>query len=283
MAAPVVPAELSLTSADGLRLVGSAWAPAVEPRGVVVVVHGLKDHAQRYHGLAAALTQDGWAVEGFDLRGHARSEGPRAWVRRFDDLLGDLDRVFALVRERHPGLPIVLFGHSMGGALATRYVETRAPSLRGLVLSGAALRPPPTVSRATIAVTKLIGALAPHAAVFASPNPDFSRDPAVVADMDRDPLIYQRPAAARTAVELLRTMDRIHADAGRLSVPLLALHGTADRLTNPTGSEALVETAGSSDKTYRPFPGLYHDLLHEPERDDVLRVIRPWVAGHLRA
>jgi acylglycerol lipase len=274
-------APLALTSSDGLALVGSAWAPPGAPRAVLVVVHGLKDHIERYGELAAALIRAGVAVEGFDLRGHGRSAGPRAWVRRFDDLVNDLDRVVADVRGRHPGVPLFLFGHSMGGAVAIRFVETRSTDLRGLLLSGAAIRRPSNVSGGVVGLTKLLSAVAPHAAVFNTPNADFSKDPEVVAAMARDPLIYQRPAPARTAAELLRTMDRVRADAHGLTLPLLALHGGGDKLTHPRGSEELVASASSQDKSFRLFPGLWHDLLHEPERASVLEAVQRWLGPRL--
>jgi len=276
------PAELALTAADGTRLVGTEWFPAAAPSSVLVVVHGLKDHVGRYGELATRAGRDGRSVIGFDLRGHGRSGGARAWVRRFDEYLADLDLVLGEVERRHPGLPVHLFGHSMGGAIVTKYVLDRRPKVAGVILSAPALRPPASVSAVTAGFTGFLGAVAPHAAVFRLPNRDFSRDPAVVQAMENDPLISQMPAPARTAAELLRSMRWIRERAAEFTVPLLALHGTADRLTHPEGSRAFVAAVRSPSKELRMYPSLVHDLLHEPERATVLEDISAWITTQSR-
>jgi acylglycerol lipase len=274
---PITQTDLVLPVADGLKLAGRSWLPSGTPRGSVVVVHGLKDHGARYEYLAAALQDRGFAIYAFDLRGHGRSEGPRAWVPRFEEYLEDLDRVLAEVRRRQPTGPLFLFGHSMGGAIVTLYAIDHRPMIAGVVLSAPALRRPASVSSGTAAFTKFLSVVAPHLGVFRLPNGQFSRDPSVVAAMASDPLIYQPPAPARTAGELLKAIDRIRRRAPEFTVPLLALHGSADLLTHPEGSRALVANARSTDKALRIFPNLYHDLLHEPEREKVRMEIVGWL------
>jgi len=248
---------------------------------VLVVVHGLKDHGQRYGELASRAKARGVATYAVDLRGHGRSEGRRAWVGRFEEYLSDLDVVLGEVSSRHPGLPQYLFGHSMGGAIVTRYVLDRDAKVAGVILSAPALRPPANVSAAAVAITKFLGIVAPRAAVFRLPNADFSRDPSVVQAMEVDPLISQAPAPARTAAELLRTMAWIRSREGGFSAPVLAMHGSADKLTHPEGSLAFIASVTSASKTLRSYPGLYHDLLHEPERETVLGDIEAWLVPRL--
>lgn len=282
MAAPTSkPAELRLSAPDGTTLVGSAWVPSAAPRAVLVIVHGLKDHVQRYSELAGRANSLGLAVYGFDLRGHGRSEGARAWVGRFEEYLTDLDSVLGEVTPRHPGVPLFLFGHSMGGEIVTRYVLERSPRVAGVILSAPGLRAPAGVSGIAIGFTKLLGTLAPHAAIFQLPNRDFSRDPAVLAAMGEDPLISQAPAPARTAAEILRTMSWIRNRERLFSVPVLALHGDADRLTHPDGTRDFIEHIPARSKTLHRYPGLYHDLLHEPERAIVLGDLVEWLAPRL--
>lgn len=275
--------EGTFSSKDALKLFDRAWVPEGPPRAVLVVVHGLKDHSGRYASLGEAMSSRGWIVAAADLRGHGRSEGKRAFVRAFDDYLDDLGLLFAELEKGHPGLPTFLFGHSMGGAIATRYVLERKPKLQGLVLSGAALRAPPTVSAFAIRFTKFLSRIAPGAGVFKLPDEDFSRDPAQVQAIREDPLIHHKGAPARTAAELLGSMEKNRAEASKLSVPLWIIHGTADKLTDPRGSEELFGAASSADKTYKPYQGLYHDLLHEPEREQVLSDLAAWLTTRLGA
>jgi acylglycerol lipase len=278
---PAGPEEVHLTSSDGTPLVGSAWAPSGTPRAALLVVHGLKDHAQRYGELAGRLGALGVEVYGFDLRGHGRSGGARAWVGRFEEYIGDLEVVVGEVGRRSAGLPLYLFGHSLGGAIVTRYVLERSPRVAGIVLSAPALRRPAQVSAVAVGVTTLLSGIAPHAAVFRLPNRDFSRDPVVVEAMGTDPLISQPPAPARTAAELLRTMEWIRSRESGFSVPVLALHGTMDRLTHPEGTREFIDRIPARSKTRKSYPGLYHDLLHEPERAAVLADIETWLAPRL--
>jgi alpha-beta hydrolase superfamily lysophospholipase len=168
-------------------------------------------------------------------------------------------------------------GHSMGAAIATLYVLERKPDIRGLVLSAPALKPGADLSGALIAVTKVLGTIAPTLAVMDLDANLFSRDPKVVADMERDPLIYEGKGPARTAAELLRAMAAIGERMEEVTPPLLVLHGSADRITNPEGSKELVRRARSKDKTLIIYEGYYHDLLHEPPPRHPAADLRDWL------
>jgi acylglycerol lipase len=263
----------------GTQLYEQSWRPTQGGvRAAVVIVHGLKDHSARYAAFAERLAQQGFAVHAFDLRGHGRSEGIRVWVDAFDDYVGDLDLFVGRVRSEEPGRPLLLFGHSMGGAIATLYAITRQPHLDGLALSGAALEA--GVSAATIGGTKLVAALSPGAGVFQLDLALFSRDPAVVSACAADPLVYQPGASAHTGRELLGAIGRIEEHMEEVSVPLLVMHGEADKVTPPSGSKALVERARSSDKTLKIYPGAYHDLLHDTDREQITADLLKWLGDH---
>ena len=265
---------------DGVKLYQQSWHPAGPPRAALVIVHGLKDHSDHYAAAATALARHGYAVYSFDLRGHGRSEGHRVWVDSFEDYLGDLDALLVRVRAAEPQAPLFLFGHSMGGAIITRYTLERRPALAGLILSGPALKPGADLSSFLIAITRVLGTLTPKLAVLKLENRWFSRDPAVVAGMDQDPLVYNKPGPARTAAELLSTLRFIQDHMAALATPVLLLHGTADHLTNPDGSRELYARARAGDKTLKIYDGFYHDLLHEPEKAVVLADITRWLDAH---
>lgn len=264
-----------LGAGDGTALFEQWWRPRGKPRAAVVLVHGLKDHSSRYEELAERLVARGIAVYALDLRGHAHSSGVRVGIERFEDYLSDLDVLVRRVREREPGEPVFLFGHSMGGAIATLWTIGRAPDLSGLVLSGAALHA--NVSWIKAAATRFIAWVAPNAGVFQLDLDDFSRDPEVVRACRADPLVYQDAAPARTAAELLGAIDSIGEHMEDVRVPLLAMHGAADRVTDPDGSKELVARASAKDKALMLWPGLVHDLVHEPEKARVLDAIVAWI------
>ncbi|MCI4333078.1 MAG: lysophospholipase [Thermoplasmata archaeon] len=259
-------------------MVARAWRTDSPPNTEFVLVHGLKDHSGRYDELAHELLSRGTSVTAFDLRGHGRSGGDRAWVRRFPEFGTDLDAELALVHANSPAARTVLFGHSLGGAIALRYALDHPGRLTGLVLSAPALQAPDGTPVGAAGIVRLLSVLAPRARVFRPNIPGFSRVPAVLEAMAADPLIDPRPVPARTAAELLRTIGTIFRDAGQLTVPVLIVQGTADRVTHPNGAGTLLERVGSTSRRLRSVPGAFHDLWHEPEAPMLRTELANWVA-----
>lgn len=263
---------------DGTQLATVHWQPAAEPRGVIVLVHGLKDHSRKYVEFADRLVAAGYEVFAFDLRGHGRSAGPRVAPAQWLHYTDDLGRLLRAVAARTPGRKLFLFGHSMGGAIATLAALHHQHQLAGLILSAPALAidAPPMF----LALTQLLGAVLPRARVLDLANREFSSDPAISRAMDLDPLISQGPGPARTAIGLVNAMRMIWARVDELRLPILALHGTRDSLTAPEGSRALIQAAPSTDKTLRIYEGLQHNLLHEPKREQIANDIIAWLDAH---
>lgn len=269
--------EGRFTGPGGLSLRERWWLPEGETRSAVVLVHGLKDHSARYDHTGGWLAGRGYAVHAPDLRGHGESEGERFFVETFDEYVEDLHAFLGRVRERENGRPLFLMGHSMGGAVASLLVLDRAPDLAGLVLTAPALQPNENVSPILIRLAGVISRFFPRAPVTKVDVKSLSHLPAVVEAARKDPLSNERPAPARTGNEILRAMRRIQERAAEISLPLLVLHGTEDHLTNPGGSETLFKRAGSVDKDLKLYEGLYHELLNEPEREQVLGDIVRWM------
>jgi len=273
--------QATLEGTGGTRLFTQSWRPAQgEPHAVLIVVHGLRDHSSRYAELAEHLVGQGFAVHSFDLRGHAHSEGVRVYVNSFDEYLSDLGLFLEHVRQREPGRPVFLFGHSMGGAIVTLFTLERKPDIQGLVLSAPALKPGKNVSGALIATTRTLGGAFPNLKVLELDPKQFSRDPAVVRENETDPLVFQQPGPARTASALLSALETLSARLEEVTVPVMLMHGTADTVTDPEGSKALATRARSTDKTLKLYEGLSHDLLHEPEKAQVIADVVQWLRAH---
>ncbi|HYH96499.1 lysophospholipase [Hyalangium sp.] len=270
--------ESTFEGTGGLQLFSQSWRPvSEEPRAVLIVVHGLRDHSTRYGELAEHLVGQGFAVHAFDLRGHGHSEGVRVHIDSFEEYLTDLGLFLERVRQREPGRPVFLLGHSMGGAIVTLFTVEKKPDIQGMVLSAPALKPGADVSKALIATTKVIGGVLPNLKVLELDPKQFSRDPAVVKENETDPLIFQQGGPARTASRLLGALNTISERMEEVSTPVLVMHGTADTVTDPEGSKALVKSARSTDKTLKLYHGLYHDLLHEPEKAEVIGDVAQWL------
>ena len=211
-----------------------------------------------------------------DHRGHGRSAGPKALVDRMSNVVADLDTLVTRAAAAHPGVPIYLLGHSMGGCVAVSYVLMHQDRLSGLILSGplAALEAAPLPLRL---IAQMLSRVAPRSGVFAVDSALVSRDPAVVQDYRDDPLVFHGKLPARTVVELARAIERFPDAVGSISLPTLIVYGTADGLAPPAGSVMLSERLGSSDLTVIPYEGLYHEVFNEPEQARVLDDVVSWL------
>jgi alpha-beta hydrolase superfamily lysophospholipase len=268
--------QYELHSADGVCLQGQAWLPP-QPRAVIALVHGIAEHSGRYAWFAERASQQELGVVSVDLRGHGRSPGERSYVERFDDYLQDVDALLAKARELAAGGPVFLMGHSMGGAIALRWLAQRGRPVAGLVLSSAALKIGGDVPRALVALAPLLSRWLPHLRGTRFDPAVISRDPAAVAAYVGDPLISLQAPPARTGAELLQVMAANRAAAPGLTLPVYLFHGDADRLTDPAGSQEIFDLWGGPDRSLRLWPGSRHETLNDLDREAVAAELLNWV------
>ena len=282
MSGEVIPFELRAT--DGVSLLGQAWMPPTVQAvvAVVAVVHGIAEHSGRYAALAERANQRGLGVVSLDLRGHGRSPGERSWVDRFDDYLLDVDALLAKTQELAAGRRVFLMGHSMGGAIALRWLAQRRRPVAGLILSSAALKIGGDVPRLLVALAPLLSRWLPHLRGTRIDPATISRDAAAVAAYVNDPLVSLQAPPARTGAELLQAMAANRAAAAGLSLPVYLFHGDADRLTDPAGSREIFDLWGGPDRTLRLWPGSRHETFNDLDRDAVVAELLDWVVAHCR-
>jgi len=264
----------------GLRIYRQCWLPEGEPKAVLLIVHGLGEHCGRYTNVVNHLVPRGYALYGLDHVGHGRSEGAREYVERFEDFVDTLDTYRGIVAQAQPDKPLFLYGHSMGGLITASYLLDRQAGLAGAILSAALTRVPENISAATVAVGRVLSRLVPKAGVLALDVTGVSRDPAVVQAYVDDPLVFHGKTPARLSAELLRAMQRITAEASKITLPVFILQGSGDRLVNPGDARFLHGAVGSVDKTLKVYDGLYHEAHNEPERATVLGDVEAWLAAH---
>ncbi|MCU0401379.1 MAG: lysophospholipase [Algoriphagus sp.] len=270
--------ETSYQTHDGLKLYLQAWTPD-SPRASLLLVHGLGEHSGRYAPLVERLVESGVAVFTFDGRGHGKSvDGkPDAFFTSYRDYLEDIDRLYEKVIGYFPWIPSFLFGHSMGGGLVAAYVIDYQPKATGVILSSPAIKEAEGTSKALIAVSGLISKWLPRLKALKLDATRISRIPAEVQAYLSDQLNYTQPIPARTAHEVYQMMQSIQAKAASFELPVLVVHGTADGLTNPKGSELFMEKAQSEDKTLKLFPGAYHELIHDLEAEEMIQTVVEWI------
>jgi alpha-beta hydrolase superfamily lysophospholipase len=256
-----------------------AWLPEGGVKAALLLVHGLGEHSGRYGNVVNRLVPLGYAIYGLDHVGHGKSEGAREYVERFEDYTDTLAAYRAMVSGWQAGCPLFLLGHSMGGLIAAVYLLDRQAEFKGAVLSAPAIKVGGDIPPAVVALSKLLATVAPRAGVAALDTRLISRDPAVVAAYDADPLVCHGKTTARLGAELLKASRRAAAEAGRISLPILILQGGGDKIVDPPGAQMLHDMASSADKTLKMYPGLYHEIFNEPEHDRVLQDVQAWLAA----
>jgi alpha-beta hydrolase superfamily lysophospholipase len=271
--------EGAFAGVGGVEIFTRSWHPPGKARAAVVVVHGFNSHSGQYVWVAEQLVKSGLAVHALDLRGRGKSGGERFYVERIEDYVDDVATFVGLVKAREPGLPVFMLGHSAGGVISCVYALDHQEQLAGLVCESFAYK----VWAPDLVLTALKGLshVVPHAHVFRLKNEDFSRDPKVVAALNADPLIAHEVQPAQTAAAMLRADERLKKEFSRIELPLLVLHGTEDKATQPSGSKELYAAAGSSDKTLKLYEGHFHDLLADVDRQVVLDDVRAWLDARL--
>lgn len=274
-----LPSPEKVQDTAGLNIAYRSWRPASEPKAVVLIVPGFNSHSGYYGATAEYLEERGFIVYAVDLRGRGLSDGERFYVEDIDDYTDDVAAVMAVARAQNPDKKIFLFGHSAGGVTACVYTLEHQDELAGLICESFAYQVP--APDFAIAALRGLSHLAPHAHVLALANKDFSRDATVVEMMNADPLIAHETQPTRTIAALAHADDRLKREFAQITLPVLILHGTADKATRPSGSQEFYGAASSTDKTLKLYDGHYHDMLNDIGKEEVLADIAGWLEARV--
>ncbi len=275
--------EGRFSGAKGMSIYYHYWEPEQPPRGLVLVIHGAGEHCMRYQHLGEQLTARGLALAGLDHIGHGKSDGTYGHVDRFADFAETLEIYQRQVQGDFPGVPMILLGHSMGGLISANYLLKHQQEFIGCVLSGPAIKTELQPGAVQIALIRFLSAIAPRMGALQLDASGVSRDPAEVEKYQKDPLVNHGKMSARKVSELFKWMGNIQEHAREITLPLLLLHGGEDLMTSPAGSQFLYDEVASQDKTLKIYPGLYHEIFNEPEKEEVLADLLNWCEQRLTA
>jgi acylglycerol lipase len=273
--------EATFTAYDGTTIYHQSWVPdgeaAADVKAIVLVVHGLGEHSGRYQHVAETLVDAGYAVAALDHRGHGKSSGKRVFVKSYDEFMRDLTQFRRLVETEHPGTPLVVLGHSMGGNLAMGHVLANQDDVAALALSGALLKVGDDVSPVQRKALQAVATVAPGVRPLGLPADAVSRDPDVVQRYVDDPLVHTGKITAGLIAALFGAIDGFAARYPDLSLPIWIGHGTDDQLVEVAGSRQLEAAAVNADVEVHYYDGLYHEIFNEPEHDIVLADLVAWL------
>jgi alpha-beta hydrolase superfamily lysophospholipase len=271
----MLPQTFTWKTSQNLEIHGAHW-PAAQPKAAVCIVHGLGEHIGRYEHVAAFFSKNNIATAGFDLHGFGQSQGKKGHTDSVAAYLDEISTLIEKTREWYPGVPVFLFGQSMGGNLVLDFLLDRGSSLNGVIAFSPWISLPKPPSSLLIGFAKIMRYIWPS---LTQPNGldlnELATDPSVAVKYKADPLVHDRISVG-TAVAMFDAAARLQHFSGEVPVPLLLMHGSEDQITDPKGSESFV-LRSQGDVTFRPWEGLKHELHNEPQKEEVLGFVVKWM------
>jgi len=273
--------EFSIVGQDGFQLFAQEWISESAPKGVLVLIHGLGEHSNRYTHLANWFNDHGYHVISMDLRGHGKTAGARGHIPGYQTAAQDIGHLVKTAVQKYPALPTFLYGHSLGGALALYYSLTQPiSSLKGVIATSPGLVPANPPSAGTLFVAKIANRIAPKMLIENGlDRGGLARDPEVEKRYSADTLVHGK-ISARLGMELIQNGQKILEKASQLTIPLLLMVGTADRLVNVDAVRKFSTLAPKSMVTFKEWEGFYHELHNEPEKELVFQTVLRWIEQH---
>lgn len=271
----------TFTEVNGLKFRFRSWE-IERPKAKILLTHGYAEHSGRYDHVGRFFNDHGFSLYAYDMRGHGESEGDRANVKRFTQLVDDLKVVISKVRNKEEQVPWYLMAHSMGGLVTVKYLVENKPSwVKGLLLSAPAMKIQDDISPLLQKMSGVIGAILPWLPTVKLDKTSITKDPEQREKYHSDPLNYRGGTKARYGAESIKTMKSMKKKYNEFDYPILILHGAADRLIDPQGSQLLFDGIASQDRTIRFIPDGYHEILNDPEKYDTMKLITDWVTERL--
>ncbi len=274
--------ETKWKSKDGLDIYAQAWEPdVVQPKAAACLVHGLGEHSSRYAHVAEALNKQGIILFTSDSRGHGKSGGARGHINSIEDFMGDIDILLEQARARYAGLPLFLYGHSLGGILVLHYALLRKPNVKGVIATSSGLHTALEKQPVKVLLAKILGAIMPSTALASGLDPNgISRDETVVQAYKNDPLVHNKVSLGFGKIMLGVTKWTLE-NAKNFPLPLLLLHGKKDPIAFVSSSVEFSEPLGEKCTLVLWDDGL-HELHNEPEKDEVFKTMTLWMDARLK-
>ena len=265
----------------GINLFFQSWLPEEIPVASVAIVHGWGEHSDLYLNVVESLLSGGYAVYGFDQRGHGRSPGKRGHINSWREYREDLRSFINVIGQQNSDGAIFLWGHSLGALIALDYILCYPEEVRGAVIGSCPIEPAGVAKPHLVLLSRLLSHIWPSFSLDRRLDATLlSRDQEVVQQSMSDPMMHGL-CSARWATEVLDAISRVKSQVSEVSIPVLFLHGEADQVNLASGTSYLFNSVAIEDKTLRLYSGMYHELHNDTNYEQVLDDVRNWLGRHL--
>lgn len=269
--------EWNWKTKDNLEIYSKAWLPEGKAKGVVCLVHGVGEHVGRYQADGEALTAGGYILAGFDQRGFGRSGGQKGHTPSLAAYFDDIEGFLSQAKERFPGLPLFLYGHSMGAVLVLSFTPARQPAIQGVIATGPGFKSAIEEQKFKVLMVKVLGKLFPSLTIKSGVDASgLSRDPQVAVAYTSDPLVHPLITAS-WGLSMMEAVALAYSGAPRFPLPLLLMHGTADPIAYPSSSLTYAEVAPKDKLTLKMWEGYLHELHTDPAKAEVFQTMLEWL------
>ncbi|MEA1976570.1 MAG: alpha/beta hydrolase [Chloroflexota bacterium] len=266
---------------NGISLYSQYWLPEALPRAIIALVHGLGEHSGRYMNIVDPVVSNQYGVYGYDLRGHGNSPGQRGHIDSWMEYRTDLLNFIKMIKVQQSDSPIFLLGHSMGALIALDFILSENEKLAGAIISGASIDPSGVAKPHLVAIVRILSRIYPRFAIDLGLDIDaISRIPSVVTAYKEDPLVHGK-VSARWGTESLSTLKSVKMQGENINIPILMIHGEADRLGSVEGAKKFFDQIRSDDKEFISYPGGYHELHHDLDAEKMLSDLLDWINRHV--
>lgn len=262
---------------EGEKIYSQKWLTDSPAKAVIVLVHGLGEHIGRYNHVANFLNKNQISVYGFDHRGHGKSSGKRGHIGSNQYFISDIDTMIDVAKKENPGLPVFLYGHSLGGNMVLYYSLFKKPSIQGVISTSPGIGTGEPVPPAKLMAAKILKTLLPAMTMDNGLDVNnLSHNPQVIKDYQEDPLVHPL-ISAKLAMLMFSNGDWIIENASKFNLPLLLLQGEKDHIVSLDKTKQFAEKVPKSIITFKIFPNLYHEMHNEYEQEQVLNFILDWI------
>ncbi|MFT3796028.1 lysophospholipase [Flavobacterium sp.] len=274
MVPAVAPTIATFLNKEGQKIAYRHWK-ADQPKGILLIVHGFQSHSGYYQNFASELVENGLGVYAIDLRGRGQSEGLRYYIPDYNAIVVDIAALANLIQSENPMIPLFAMGHSAGGVWASLYAAQYQHQLKGLIAESIALEVP--TPKLALNLVKFLSRFVPRLRLVGLRNEDFSRDRQLIEQMNTDPLLANEKQPTRTIQQLDAAAQQLKSLIPKIKIPVLIIHGTADKVTNHSGSEYFVASLCAKDRQLKLYEGHYHDLINDKYNGFIMKDIIRWI------